>query len=52
VDGILAAASSVSSGVSGVATLVTSATTNPLVKGLAFLAGAKASVKALRKAEE
>jgi uncharacterized protein YoxC len=52
VDGILASVSTVSSGVSGVAGLVTSATTNPLVKGLAFLAGARASVKALRKGDE
>jgi uncharacterized protein YoxC len=48
-DGILASAATVSSGVSGVASLVTSATTNPLVKGLAFLAGARATMKSLQK---
>jgi uncharacterized protein YoxC len=48
VDTILASVSSVSSGVSGVANLVTTAATNPLVKGLSFLAGARASVKSFK----
>ena len=49
VDGILASVGSVSSGVSGVTNLVTSAAANPLVKGLSFLAGARASVKSFKK---
>jgi uncharacterized protein YoxC len=49
VDGILAAAASVSTGVSGVANLVTTAATNPLVKGLSFAAGARASMRSLKK---
>lgn len=49
VDGILASVGSVSSGVSGVANLVTSAAANPLVKGLSFLAGARATMKSLKK---
>lgn len=52
VDGILASVGSVSSGVSGVAKLVTTAAANPLVKGLSFLAGARASVKSLKKEAE
>lgn len=52
VDGILSAASSVSSGVSGVANLVTSAAANPLVKGLSFMAGARATVRSLRRDKE
>ena len=52
VDGILAAASSVSSGVSGVANLVTSAAANPLVKGLSFMAGARATMRSLRRDKE
>lgn len=52
VDGILAAASSVSSGVSGVANLVTSAAANPLVKGLSFMAGARATMRSLRREKE
>lgn len=47
VDIILSSAASVSEGVSGVASLVTSATANPLVKGLSMLAGARAGVKSL-----
>ena len=49
VDGILASVGSVSSGVSGVANLVTSAAANPLVKGLSFLAGARATMKSFKK---
>ena len=49
VDHILASVGNVSSGVSNVAGLVTTATTNPLVKGLSFLAGARATMKALKK---
>jgi uncharacterized protein YoxC len=52
VDGILAAAASVSAGVSGVANLVTTAATNPLVKGLSFVAGARATMKSLKKEKE
>lgn len=49
VDGILASVGNVSSGVSSVAGLVTTATTNPLVKGLSFLAGARATMKSLKR---
>ena len=52
VDGILASAASVSAGVSGVANLVTSAAANPLVKGLSFMAGARATMKSLRKEKQ
>ncbi|MGH2704710.1 MAG: DUF948 domain-containing protein [Actinomycetota bacterium] len=45
VDGIMAAAESVSSSVSNVARLVTSAATNPLIKGLSLLAGARAGMR-------
>jgi uncharacterized protein YoxC len=45
VDGIMAAAESVSSSVSNVTRLVTSAATNPLIKGLSLLAGARAGMR-------
>ena len=49
VDGIMAAAESAATSVSNVAKLVTSATANPIIKGMAFLAGAGASLRSLRR---
>jgi uncharacterized protein YoxC len=49
VDGIMASAESAASSVSSVAKLVTAATANPVIKGLAFLTGATVSAKALKK---
>lgn len=49
VDGILASVEGVSASVSNVAHLVTAATANPVIKGLAFLAGAGAAARAVRK---
>ncbi len=49
VDGIMASAESAASSVSNVAKLVTAATANPIIKGLAFLTGASVSLKALRR---
>ena len=47
VDGIMASAETVAGSVSNVAKLVTAATANPVIKGLAFLTGASVSFKAL-----
>ncbi len=47
VDGIMASAESAASSVSNVAKLVTAATANPIIKGLAFLTGAGVSLRAL-----
>jgi uncharacterized protein YoxC len=49
VDGIMAAAESAASSVSNVAKLVTAATANPIIKGMALLTGAGVSLKALRR---
>jgi uncharacterized protein YoxC len=49
VDGIMAAAESAATSVSNVAKLVTSATANPIIKGMALLAGAGASLRSLRR---
>ncbi|MGH7426322.1 MAG: DUF948 domain-containing protein [Candidatus Methylomirabilales bacterium] len=49
VDSIMAAAESVSSSVANVTQLVTSATRNPIIKGLSFLAGMRAGVSSLRR---
>lgn len=47
VDGIMASAESAASSVSNVAKLVTAATANPIIKGLAFVTGAGVSLRAL-----
>lgn len=52
VDGILASAESAAASVSNVAKLVTAATANPVIKGLAFLTGAGVGVKALRRGKK
>lgn len=49
VDGILASAESVASSASNVAGLVSQTVSNPLVKGIAFLAGVGAGARKLRK---
>lgn len=49
VDGIMASAESAAASVSNVAKLVTAATANPIIKGMAFLTGAGVSVRALRR---
>jgi hypothetical protein len=49
VDGIMASAESAAASVSNVAKLVTAATANPIIKGLAFLSGATVSARAIRK---
>ena len=49
VDGIMASAESAAASVSNVAKLVTSATANPIIKGMAFLTGAGVSLKSLRR---
>jgi uncharacterized protein YoxC len=49
VDGIMASAESAAASVSNVAKLVTSATANPIIKGMAFLTGAGASLRSLRR---
>jgi uncharacterized protein YoxC len=49
VDGIMASAETAAASVSNVAKLVSAATANPVIKGLAFLAGAGAGLRALRK---
>ena len=49
VYGIMAAAESAASSVSNVAKLVTTATANPIIKGMALLTGAGVSLKALRR---
>jgi len=48
VDGIMAAAETAASSVSNVAKLVSAATANPIIKGLAFLTGAGVGVRTLR----
>lgn len=50
VDGILSSAEEMASSASHVASLVSTAVSNPLVKGLAFLAGVGAGARRLRKA--
>ena len=52
VDGIMSSAEHVAASVSNVAKLVSAATANPIIKGLAFLTGASAGVKALGKKKE
>ena len=49
VDGIMASAESAAASVSNVAKLVTTATANPIIKGMAFLTGAGVSLKSLRR---
>ena len=49
VDGIMAAAESAATSVSNVAKLVTSATANPIIKGMALLTGAGVSLRSLRR---
>ncbi|HWD72649.1 MAG TPA: DUF948 domain-containing protein [Actinomycetota bacterium] len=49
VDGIMASAESAAASVSNVAKLVTSATANPIIKGMAFLTGAGVSLRSLRR---
>jgi hypothetical protein len=49
VDGIMASAESAAASVSNVARLVTSATANPIIKGMAFLTGAGVSLRSLRR---
>jgi uncharacterized protein YoxC len=48
VDGIMAAAETAATSVSNVARLVSAATANPVIKGLAFLTGAGVGVRSLR----
>lgn len=52
VDGIMASAETAASSVSNVARLVTAATANPVIKGLAFVTGAGVSVRSMRKRAE
>jgi uncharacterized protein YoxC len=49
VDGIMASAESAAASVSNVAKLVTAATANPIIKGMAFLTGAGVSLKSIRR---
>ena len=49
VDGIMASAESAAASVSNVAKLVTAATANPIIKGMAFLTGAGVSVRAMKR---
>ena len=49
VDGIMASAESAAASVSNVAKLVTAATANPIIKGLALLTGAGVSLRSLRR---
>ncbi|MEA2532650.1 MAG: hypothetical protein QOJ93_461 [Actinomycetota bacterium] len=49
VDGIMASAESAAASVSNVAKLVTAATANPIIKGMALLTGASVSLKSLRR---
>ena len=49
VDGIMAAAESAATSVSNVAKLVTAATANPIIKGMALLSGASVSLRSLRR---
>jgi uncharacterized protein YoxC len=50
IDGILSSAESVASSASSVAGLVSTAVSNPLVKGVAILAGVAAGARRFRKA--
>lgn len=52
VDGIMASAETAAASVSNVAKLVSAATANPIIKGLAFLTGASVSVKALGRKKD
>lgn len=52
VDGIMASAETAASSVSNVAKLVSAATANPVIKGLAFVTGAGVSVRSMRKRSE
>lgn len=52
VDGIMASAETAASSVSNVAKLVSAATANPVIKGLAFVTGAGATVRSMRKRSE
>lgn len=49
VDGIMASAESAAASVSNVAKLVTAATANPIIKGVAFLTGAGVSIRAMKR---
>ena len=49
VDGIMASAESAAASVSNVAKLVTAATANPIIKGIALLTGAGVSLRSLRR---
>ena len=49
VDGIMASAESAAASVSNVAKLVTAATANPIIKGMALLTGASVSLRSLRR---
>jgi uncharacterized protein YoxC len=49
VDGIMASAESAAASVSNVAKLVTAATANPIIKGMALLTGAGVSLRSLRR---
>jgi uncharacterized protein YoxC len=49
VDGIMAAAESAATSVSNVAKLVTAATANPIIKGMALLSGAGVGLRSLRR---
>lgn len=49
VDGILASAESVANSASNVAGLVSTAVSNPLIRAVAFLAGAGAAARRIRK---
>jgi uncharacterized protein YoxC len=49
VDGIMAAAESAATSVSNVTKLVTAATANPIIKGMALLSGAGVGLRSLRR---
>ena len=49
VDGTMASAESAAASVSNVAKLVTAATANPIIKGIALLTGAGVSLRSLRR---
>jgi len=49
VDGIMASAESAAASVANVAKLVTAATANPIIKGMALLTGAGVSLRSLRR---
>lgn len=50
IDGIMISAESVASSASNLADVVSTAVSNPLVKGIAFLAGVTAAARRFRKA--